>query len=527
MAQKVWLPYLFIVTSALVTVFSFPPYKLGLLMLVGLVPLFLALDSSDSWKTAALRAGIFAFLTNFLTTYWVPASAREFGGLPVVAAWLSHILLSVFEQSSWVVVAVLRHVLRNRYKSSPLLWTPAAIMVVDAAWPKYFPTTFGATFYTVPWIAQAADLTGVWGLTALIAASNESIATFISKRLQLSPKLVRRNALIGLGLSIVIMAYGVIRWQMVREQMRHPTRTVRVAVVQPALNAMAQVRAVRDPKEKAHERARILAHTLRLNEKAVLQAPAFIVWPETAYPDTYHNSFNPREAAYVSARLDEYMLSAKTQHIFGARDMAHDGRWYNAIHSVRWSGKGLIDEVYHKNILLPIAEEVPLAGFSEGYDQFMRARGAAFFARGEGPRLLSTDHDLKLGPMICLEGLYPRYVREIASRGAQVLVNATNDAWFGPTNEPAQHFYLTTFRAIETRRPMVRAATSGYSATIDIDGSVRKITNLFEESVLVDDLPIYQHIVTPFMVVKDAVFALAALYVAITFVIAARRLRRT
>lgn len=489
---------------------AFPPFTGGLALFVGLVPLFVAVDQAPTWRKAAARAWFFGFVANMLVCSWVPQAVREFGGLPWAASALALVLLSVLEQASWAVVLGLRHVLHKKFNVRPLFWTPLAIMALDSVWPKYFPSTFGNVFYNTPLLAQAADIAGVWGLTALIAAVNECLAALLMQRWPRTD--LKRHVIATAMFVAVTCVYGAWRLSWVRDQMQKPTGQMKLALVQPSVNAMAEVRFSKD---KPATKARLLDQALTLTTQALKSQPDLIVWPETGFPDTYHNQYNPREVAFVSAALDRYVLKNKPALLFGSRDMASDGRWFNSIHYLRVDEKSqkLVSEVYHKNLLLPLAEQVPLAGVWPAYDSALRKRGAAFFAKGTGPMVITTEK-ASVGPMICLEGLYPRFVRQIAQTGAQVLVNVTNDAWFGNTAEPALHFYLTTFRAIETRRPLVRAATSGYSALVDIDGSVRARTELFKEEVLNVEVPVYPPLSSPFLTVGPLLLALAAVYAA-------------
>lgn len=510
------LPWLSLAAVSSVFVWlAFPPYSGGLALLVGLVPLFVAVEKAETWKSAALRAWFFGFLANVLVCAWVPQAVREFGGLPWAPSVLALLLLSAIEQSSWAVVLALRHILHKKYKVRPVLWTPLAIMALDSVWPKYFPSTFGNVFYNTPWLAQAADLTGVWGLTALIAATNECVAALVLRnwrRVEL-----RRHAVAAAALVVLITAYGAWRLSWVRDQMQKPVGQMRVALVQPSINAMAEVRFSKD---KPATKARLLEHALTLTSRALEAKPDLVIWPETGFPDTYRNQFNPREVAFVGAALDQYVLKNRPALLTGSRDMASDGRWFNSIHYLRAdeSSTKVTAQVYHKNLLLPLAEEVPLAGLWPAYDSALRKMGAAFFAKGNGPIVIATEK-ASVGPMICLEGLYPRFVRRIAQAGAQVLVNVTNDAWFGNTAEPELHFYLTAFRAIETRRPLVRAATSGISAVVDIDGSVRARTELFREDVLVADVPVYPPHSSPFLAMGSVILIAAGLYAAARLVL--------
>ena len=162
--------------------------------------------------------------------------------------------------------------------------------------------------------------------------------------------------------------------------------------------------------------------------------------------------------------------------------------------------------------LLELAEEVPLGDLFPSLRRLAVQAGGTHFSRGEGAKIFSGPGGLFLGPMICLEGLYARYVREIVKAGAQILFNATNDAWFGPGMEPALHLYLTTFRSIETRRPLVRSTNTGHSTVVDIDGSLRMKTDLFVENALVEKVPVYRELTTPYLVLGDTLIYLAGFY---------------
>jgi apolipoprotein N-acyltransferase len=95
----------------------------------------------------------------------------------------------------------------------------------------------------------------------------------------------------------------------------------------------------------------------------------------------------------------------------------------------------------------------------------------ADFARGNGPQILSLG-DLKLGAQICYEGLFDGFARGLANKGAQIIVNSTNDSWYPDWNEPFQHLYMTLARAIETRRPLIRSTNTGVSAAILASGEI-------------------------------------------------------
>ena len=115
------------------------------------------------------------------------------------------------------------------------------------------------------------------------------------------------------------------------------------------------------------------------------------------------------------------------------------------------------------------------------------------FVRGEGPRTLDLSSETKLAPLICYEDLMPRLARRFVKEGgANVLVNLTNNAWFGPTAAPWQHARLSQWRAIETRRSLVRATNSGLTAVIDPRGEILETLPTFSSGVLQTKVPIME-----------------------------------
>lgn len=511
-----------IAVSVLITFYSYPPHEWGWLMFVGLVPVFLAAESAKTWKQAAFRVWLYVFFGNALICFWVAHSVHEFTKLPMWLSYPSVAILSVAEQGSWPLLAALRHLLHKRFGIRPLFWTPLALMFLDLCWPKFFPNTMGNVFYSIPWLSQLADVTGVWGLTALLAMTNELIAVLILKSWTRPERI--KHGMSTLVALVAAFSYAGWRYGKVRELMAHAKDHLRVALVQPNVNGPFKIRAEED---KDAARAELLSRMLKLTDRALELKPELVFWPETAYPDTYHGE-SYTETTEVTLRLDEYIQTRKANLLFGARDQRRDRRYNSLYLATPAIGRATpVNQVYHKTILLTLAEHVPFGEIVPGLADLMRSAGGAAFTPGSGPHMLDGPRDLKLGAMICLEGLYARYVREIAAGGADVLVNATNDSWFGPGLEPALHLYLTAFRAIETRRPLVRATNTGHSVVVDIDGHLRFKTALYQEDVRVDDVPLYGDVRSPFMIVGDWLLIAAGLYAAAPFLALAWRRRKT
>jgi apolipoprotein N-acyltransferase len=171
----------------------------------------------------------------------------------------------------------------------------------------------------------------------------------------------------------------------------------------------------------------------------------------------------------------------------GSRD---DVSFHNSVFAVDPSGRFV--ERYDKSRLVPFGEYVPLRpllGFLSGL-----ATGIASgdITPGPGPRALALDSlgsRHALAPLICYEVIYPDLVREAVGAGARVLVNVTNDAWYGRTSAPHQFLEIAAMRAAEHGLPMVRAANTGISAVVDATGAVRAATPIFERRVLREEVP--------------------------------------
>jgi len=451
-------------------------------MLVGMAPLFVSVERAGTARQAFFRAWIYVLIGNSLICFWVAHTMHHFANLPWILSYPSVLLLSVFEQAAWPIWAGLRHWAKAKWGKLPWLWSATLLVGLDFLWPKFFPNTLGNAFYNVPWINQAADIFGVWGLTGLIVLTNEAIALFWLRR-----EGWKREAVTAAAALVFVVAYSSVR--LIQMRSLSPTKTVRIAVIQPNLNPVARVRLATD---KHQARFDMLEPVLRLSRQALTEKPEIIFWPETALSNSFH-SRDENETIKVTLAVDAFQKEAGVPLLFGARDRQVD-RVYNTVFLV---GAGTEIQRYYKHKLLWLGESIPLVHWIPVLADQLRKQGATNFDPGPGPRLLQWG-DLRLGPLICLEGLYADYVLRVAQLGADLLMSATNDAWFGTGQEPALHLYLTAFRAIENRVPLVRSTTTGYSALVGIDGSMLWRTELETEVAKVLDVPIYGRVFSPF-----------------------------
>jgi apolipoprotein N-acyltransferase len=205
------------------------------------------------------------------------------------------------------------------------------------------------------------------------------------------------------------------------------------------------------------------------------------VWPETATPFFFQEPGPLREAMLETA------VEGRVHVLFGSP-------------AFRQSTRGVIEELnraylvspegwevasYDKIQLVPFGEYVPFESVLFFVSRIVEAVGTVV------PGVVPTVFQLptaRFGVLICYEDVFPALTRRFTARGADFLVNITNDAWYGPTSAPPQHLAHATLRAVETRVPLVRAANTGISAVIDVDGRIRWQGPLFEPLFHVHDI---------------------------------------
>jgi apolipoprotein N-acyltransferase len=220
--------------------------------------------------------------------------------------------------------------------------------------------------------------------------------------------------------------------------------------------------------------------------------PTFVMWPETAYPDTF---FDPHLTTGLTARLKEFVLQHQTPILTGGYALV-DQRPSNALMVVSQKGE-LETTPYSKTHLLAFGEYLPGSTWFPIIKTWIPE--VADFARGHGPQILNLDN-MKLGGQICYEGLFDGFSRGLGQLGSQMIVNVTNDSWYPDWNEPFQHLYMTLARAVETRRPLIRSTNTGISTAILANGDVLTLSPRGQEWTHVFDIPYLENpLVPPFL----------------------------
>lgn len=459
-------PFLSAAFTGILLTLSFPSVGHPLFAWIALVPLLIALCNVNS--KIAFRLGLLAGVIHFAgTIYWIPSVMANFGGLPVFMAWCVHLLFVLFLGSFIAVFAVSINSLVKSFGQIGLMFAPAAWVAMELARIHLF-TGFPwllIGYSQVPFlaIAQVASIVGVLGISILVVAVNGAI----------SYRLIERGNAHGLPVIVtgaafvVVFAFGALRLD--RAVLLNEGTSLTVAAVQGNVS--------QDDKWDATKREAILTTYLRQTREAAAAGAELIVWPEAA------TQF-PLADDQRSQRIRSTARTTSTHLLIGTTEIELDKqtRYYNAAHMVGPLGDTI--GVYRKQHLVPFGEYVPLQDALFFVSPLVEAVGS--FSAGRSAQALPFNNDL-ISTAICYEIIYPGLVRELVLAGAELLTTMTNDAWFGMTAAPHQHFQMARMRAIEQGRYLVRSANTGISGIVDPYGRVIDQSALFEEAVLVNE----------------------------------------
>lgn len=439
---------------------------------VGLLPLLVVLldgDGQPRTKHAFLYGMVTGLFANGGGFYWIVGLLMRFGGLPFVAAAPLFLLLIAYQALTFGLFATLLCRLRAHIGVkvtwlAPLVWVACELCV-----PYVFPWYLSITQAWVPTVIQIADITGPLGVSFLLVLSSAALFDLFHALLRAKPGR-RLRAFLGSpwlawGTILLCLAYGKVRIRQV-DAARQSAEKLRVGLVQA--NVGIREKFVAGLRESQH------ALHLSLSQKLAAQGAELIVWPESSYP--YH-FVRPVTGDYPIEDARKVQRGFTTPIFFGSltaeRNPEGEIDVYNTAILLDHQGKTL--GTFDKNFLLIFGEYLP---FAKQLDFLRRLIPAiSNFSRGTETTTFALDVRGKryfLGPMICYEDIIPAFGRRLFSgeNPPNLMVNITNDAWFGATSEPYEHLALSVFRAVEHRVELVRSVNTGVSAFIDAAGRV-------------------------------------------------------
>jgi len=428
------------------------------LALVALVPLLYRLREASPRRAFGLGvlAGVGYFL---LSLYWLDVAMTTFGHMPrylslPVLFLLVGFLALFWGTALWAAVRVRKYCGLEFWITLPCVWVALEFLrnYVLTGFPW---ASLGHTQARTLWLAQLSSLGGVYLVAFVVILSNTVLEALWSWWRQKGP-LPRTGLIVWaavLGLSSIYSAA-----RLSGSPAPEGARRIRAAVVQGNLDEKVDLRGWAG-------QGFVFMLMLQQSRQAEAEGAELVVWPEGTLPGAVRpgtDTFEPFAIHSVFPKRSELIIGGVTRG-------SQEGKTV-LTNSAFLTGPDLrIRARYDKRHLVPFGEYVPLASILP-YEWFIPA-GAAFFSPGPDHRPLEASAG-KLGMLICYEAIFPEVARETVDLGAQVLVNITNDSWYGFSSAPYQHLAIARMRAVETGRFMLRAANTGVSAVIDPRGRV-------------------------------------------------------
>jgi apolipoprotein N-acyltransferase len=479
--------------SGVLLALSFPKVGHPSLAWIALAPLVVAVAGPSppaSRRDRSLRrAMLLGLLTGVVyftgTLYWITRVMAVYGGLQSwVAALVNAALIAYLSLFPAIFAVVTRRLV--------LAYGPHALAAAPVVWVA---TELGRThiFTGFPWVllgysqttvlpvAQFASLFGVYGVSMLVAAVSTALAMVLGSRKGLpydsavAGQPFRPSVSRFAPIVVVLIAVAAIAaWGARRAAAAEWTRAgdpIRVGLIQGNIDQA-------DKQNPLHANA-IFQGYIRMTRDALQKGAGFIIWPESSTPFLFEDD------ADASNQIRALARQARVPILVGSDQVERDGanfRYYNSAFLV--AADGTSGRAYRKMHLVPFGEYVPLKRLLFFAEPLVEA--VSDFSAGQEAVLLPVGSHL-VSTAICYEVVYPDLVRQFVAGGSELLTTITNDAWFGPTSAPYQHFEQASMRAIEEGRYLVRSANTGVSGIVDPYGRVLERTDIFQSAVLVGE----------------------------------------
>ncbi|MBI3756979.1 MAG: apolipoprotein N-acyltransferase [Deltaproteobacteria bacterium] len=460
--------FFLLLLGALLYTLAAPPYEWSVAGWFALAPLFIVV-STQSPRCAFLSGIIYSVLFCVGMAYWVYFSVAAYFPLGAPFSLFSTVLGYLFFIASYGGCAAAGAAMLMRSASSFSSWLGIPALWVSAEFARtslfsgFSWELLGYTQYRRLWLIQLADLTGVYGLSFLMAfaslvAARSYLAITSSPQTSAAIKKLPWLAVGFLsGLLALTLRYGAFRVHLNEHETAAPLTVALIQQDTPSAQRWQRV-----------YYARALLQYISATQLTLAYAtPHLIVWPEFAL-----GFYLDREMA-LRAQIGDLTSSLRAPLLVGAprvENTTEGGRYYNAAYLI--APGGAVVDTYDKIRLLPFAEFRPLGlptfqtHSPENPSEFTPGARATIFPLGQ----------TSFGVTICYEITYPALTRQLARNGAQFFVNISNESWLAPAGTAAllQHFSMAVFRAVENRRPLARVATLGVSGFIDAVGRIHE-----------------------------------------------------
>jgi apolipoprotein N-acyltransferase len=471
-------PFFLSALSGMLLTLTFPEYNLEVFAWIAWIPLFLAIENATPQKAA-----LYGFVTGMVFynwgLSWINNTLINYGNLHWV---LSFAVLGLLSAYLSFFIALFCYFVRkvcgeNRIRFflfAPVFWVSLEYLRSTHSEYGFSWLGLGYSQFQSLSVIQPAEWTGVYGISWFLILVNSGLFLFWKcwrEQTDLELNTGWRILSVTLLVSALWLFYG-------NQSLKHysspgaNTEKIKIALVQGNVEQFMKWNPV--------YQSLVIKKYRDLTLKAAEKKPDLIIWPETATP------FYFEESQSETVLMRDLAREIKIPILFGSphrEKIDSEIIYFNSAYLLSESGDTL--NRYDKMHLVPFGEFVPFRKILFFIEKLVVMIGD--FGRGTEATVMQTAGN-RVGVSICYEMIFPDLMRQAVKNGANFLVNITNDAWFGKSAASYQHMSMGALRAVENRVPIVRAANTGISGTIEATGKLRDETELFTEEFRVTQI---------------------------------------
>jgi len=440
--------------SGIFTAIAFPKFNLSFFAWISLIPLlFIILKKSPKQSfSLGFVAGLFFY---GILIYWIPSVPAHYGNLSIGLSLLIYLIFILFLALFWAFFCLLFSKIQVSFPKfvfllAPFLWVSfeyiLTFILTGFPWGLLGYNQFKNILFI-----QMASLTGVYGLSFVIVFFQSMFVASI---------IYRKKSPFFLALSLLILVH--LGGFLSLKKIPLTEKSFQASVIQGNVSSDIYWDEV-----STLEILQLFSEHLELSRQSFLKGSKLIIWPEFTVPlcfscpDTIYKNF--KETLFQFVKETNCILLLGTNETAGPPGNI---RYYNTALCLH---PDLTMSQYYKMHLVPFGEYTPYKKILSFIEKMTHAIGD--ITPGT-THILHQYEGLKFGSPICYEIIFPALVRKFAKKGANFLVTITNDGWYGKSSAPYQHFSIAAFRAVENRRYLLRAATTGISGIIDPYGRI-------------------------------------------------------
>ncbi len=478
-------PYLVAIFAAFIYALGHPNIiniLIPIAPIIGTTILFYLFFKSSNLKQNIFSLILFNLFITLFSFHWIANTLVEFGQIPFVLAILANAFyLFLFNPYNWFILGFIYFFKKQKVALNSLHSLSLATLssLVEYFFPQQFPVLLGQ-----PWIVLSEYL----GLASLFGLFAFSFTSYLIVFEVIRFKITKQFCRINISFIILFIALNPVFSSITKTDSIKEKKDFNIRIVQANISNYLKLASEAGEENSVES---VLKKYQNLSNQPAPRPIDLIIWPETAYPYPIYRDKDNIDKTVLPDLFIDIIAKQKADLAIGSYDnhKEHTESTYQTDSNAAFfiTAQGKLSDVYQKHILIPFGETLPFGPLNELLAPYVQEM--AFFKEGETFPVFQSTTKKGIGfiSTICYELLKPEYIREYLNNTKSrpdFLINMTNDSWYGDTVEPEQHLFLTKWRAIEFKLPIVRSTNTGISVVIDENGKELQRLNIYEAANL-------------------------------------------